>query len=308
MKRFIVISVIVLLVIAAADQLVGRALRHAYSHVRYDEIGKLNYIADSARTSVIIIGSSRALHHYVPSIITDSTGLSCYNCGIEAGNIYLDYALLRTVLQRYKPHVIIYEFHYGYDAMRYDAPNPSINKVRPLWQLKCRDSLLCDIDPMERVHMLSAIYPYNSLLADIVLASNRHNSPYNNALADHGYVPQFHVIKRHHESYATYTRALSGKKLGYLKKLAAECGSRLIVATSPYYEPQPDMRAVHQPVVDLFARYHVQFIYLAQDSALVGKPIYWDDAGHLNDRGARVFTSQMIHLAKQARPQLIVQT
>lgn len=305
MRRFIGTFLIMLAVIAACDQALGPVLGDAYSRVHRDEIGKLNYIADSAQADIVILGSSRALHHYVPRIITDSTGMSCYNCGIEGSNIFLNYALLRALLQRYRPRVVVYELQYGYDAMRHSQANNPVNKIRPMRQLRCRDSMLADIDPMERVRMLSGIYPYNSLIAEIWLASHRSNSPYNNKLADNGYVPQFGVIKPQHEPYPRFTRELDAKKMSYLKKLVEQCQSRLIVVTSPYFDPQPDMLSVHKPVVDLCKAHHVPYIYLAQDPNLVGKAPCWDDAGHLNDRGARIFTREMIHRAKKARPQLL---
>lgn len=297
-----------LAVIAACDQALGPVLGRAYSRVHRDEIGKLNYIADSTRADIVILGSSRALHHYVPSIITDSTGMSCYNCGIEGSNIFLNYALLRALLQRYRPKVVVYELQYGYDAMRHSQPDNPINKIRPMRQLKCRDSMLLDIDPMERVRMLSGIYPYNSLIAEIWLANHRSDSPYNNRLADNGYVPQFGVIKPGHEPYPKFTRSLDAKKMSYLNRLVEQCQAQLIVVTSPYFQPQPDMQRVHEPVARLLKSHHVPYIYLAQDPSLVGKAPCWDDAGHLNDRGARIFTREMIHLAKRARPQLFTTT
>ena len=56
MRRFIGTFLIMLAVIAACDQALGPVLGDAYSRVHRDEIGKLNYIADSARADIVILG------------------------------------------------------------------------------------------------------------------------------------------------------------------------------------------------------------------------------------------------------------
>ena len=93
MRKFIYSILILLVAVIAGDWAMGRWLRHIYEHTHCDEIGRLNYISDSVTADIVVLGSSRALHHYVPSTITDSTGLSCYNCGFENEGIVFHYAL-----------------------------------------------------------------------------------------------------------------------------------------------------------------------------------------------------------------------
>ena len=100
MKKFIYTLLSLLVLVVLGDWAVGSWLRHAFAHTSHDEIGRLNYISDSVTADIVVLGSSRALHHYVPSIITDSTGLSCYNCGFENEGIVFHYALLRQLQQR----------------------------------------------------------------------------------------------------------------------------------------------------------------------------------------------------------------
>ena len=53
--------------------------------------GKLNQ-------DIIVLGSSRAWTHYNPKIIEDSTGLSCYNLGIDGGMLLMQYAKWKSFL------------------------------------------------------------------------------------------------------------------------------------------------------------------------------------------------------------------
>ena len=88
---------------------------------------------------IIILGSSHAVRHYVPSVIQDSLGLTCYNCGEPGCGIIPAYARYKMVAERNKPKLVIYEVTPGYDYLVSDDYSKYLGKVRQyseknLWQ------------------------------------------------------------------------------------------------------------------------------------------------------------------------------
>ena len=65
------------------------------------------YSLEEANADIIVFGFSCAFHHYIPSIIEDSTGLTCYNAGLDGRNIYYHNPILKVLLSNFTPKGII---------------------------------------------------------------------------------------------------------------------------------------------------------------------------------------------------------
>ena len=76
MKRFIIKIIIFFLIIAVIDQITGRIIKYIDRNSQYGDSFTREYITARCNEDIIIMGSSRGNHHYVPQIITDSLKLS----------------------------------------------------------------------------------------------------------------------------------------------------------------------------------------------------------------------------------------
>ena len=92
MKKYLIKIGLFFLLVAIVDVAVGKTFSYLLDHVKGGDNGRNNYICDSLRTDILVFGSSRAIHHYNPLILTDSLGLSCYNCGQDGNGSILNYA------------------------------------------------------------------------------------------------------------------------------------------------------------------------------------------------------------------------
>ena len=92
-------------VVLVTDHLVSLGLRKA----KTNDCGIMNrVVAGRINASIIISGSSRALHHYDPAIIQSISGHSAFNLGLNASHIDVQLALLKTYLRHnQQPDVII---------------------------------------------------------------------------------------------------------------------------------------------------------------------------------------------------------
>ena len=89
MKRFFVRLFLFLAAIVLLDQLFGFAMASILKNTEKGDWGRNNYIFNDVKSDVVILGSSRAIHHYDPKIFSDTLGMSCYNCGEDGMGIFL---------------------------------------------------------------------------------------------------------------------------------------------------------------------------------------------------------------------------
>ena len=98
------------LLLVVADWAVGSWSEKMYHKSKYGIYHRQLYCLEQSNDETLIMGSSRAAHHYVPQIFEDSLGMSCYNAGSDGQCIYYHYTLLASMLERgARPKAIIYE-------------------------------------------------------------------------------------------------------------------------------------------------------------------------------------------------------
>ena len=83
MKSFIIKILVFAVLMLAVDMSIGKVFAILQDRAPYGNWQRFRYINDEMRDDILIMGSSRASHHYVPKIIEDSLGMSCYNCGVD---------------------------------------------------------------------------------------------------------------------------------------------------------------------------------------------------------------------------------
>ena len=112
MKKLLLHIIIVVCLFFVMDRVFGIGLKSLYRISNATDEYKISYSNESTYDSLLFMGSSRCLHHYVPSIFEKELGMSCYNAadwGIK--NIYYHYGLLGNILSRYTPKTILFEIH-----------------------------------------------------------------------------------------------------------------------------------------------------------------------------------------------------
>ena len=117
MKKFLIKTVLFFIIIAIIDVLSGKLFTCLVEHTKGGDNWRNNYICDGVNDDILIFGSSRALHHYNPVIISDSLNLSCYNCGQDGNGAILNEARYQLILQRHRPKVLIYDVIPGFDLL-----------------------------------------------------------------------------------------------------------------------------------------------------------------------------------------------
>ena len=120
MRKFILKVLLFFVVIAMVDRGFGLAMSNVLKGTQKGDWGRNNFIFNEVKSDVIILGSSRAIHHYDPQIISDSLSMSCYNCGEDGNGIILSYGRLMMVKERHQPKIIIQDVSTSFDLFKND--------------------------------------------------------------------------------------------------------------------------------------------------------------------------------------------
>jgi len=107
LKKSIESLLLFILILFICDRLIGYKLHDIYFKQKKGDFYQTTYALKNAKEDVLILGSSRALHHYVSSIFQNYINMSTYNLGRDGRNISYAYTVFSQVLTYHHPRVII---------------------------------------------------------------------------------------------------------------------------------------------------------------------------------------------------------
>ncbi len=287
--RFIIRISALILLLLVCDKVVGKVEDIFYSKTDT----KLTYTAYSPqKDDIIILGSSRACHHYIPSIIRDTTNMSCMNLGVDGQNIYYHFALLNLLLKRNTPKVVVYEL-LSIDFLQTDLKYSvdQLDDLAPLYGINPRVDSLIGLKGRKYMFAIDLFdsYRYNSRVFHVLNNSRQ---------MDHGgYVPlygEWHGAAGGTSKSKQPVKYDSGK-LRCLYDMVDMCiahGVKIIIAVSPQYlAPGADTNG-YLAVGERCRQRGACFIYRQkslQDASM------FKDILHMNDKGARWYSSVIAH-------------
>ena len=294
MKKFMINIAIFFAIVAVVDFSLGKAF-HYIQATAGGRTGAEYYICEEANEDVFIMGSSRASHHYVPEIISKKLGMSCFNAGQDGNGIILQYGRWKMLSKRYTPKLLIYDISSGFD-MAVNDNMTYVDRLKPF----CSDANVKDyvssIFPVERFKTLSSMYCYNYKFIEMAFDRLR-NGDYKEV---GGYIPLYghirsEVVEKGQPEKETSIETDS-VKLYYLEALikeANEKGTQVVLVVSPTWMGGYLTSDAYFGIKSVAERYGVQFIEYI-DSDICNNPDYFEDSSHLNDKGARFFTEDLM--------------
>jgi hypothetical protein len=311
MNRSVSIAIKILIFIVlviSADAVAGYILRKLYFTQSSGQNRSLTYILSECTDDILILGNSRAQHHYDPRVIGRKLNMSCFNAGQDGGHsILLPYSQLKVLTKRYSPRIVILEF-FTEGIIRYNGDYDRLSillpyyrdypEVRPLVILR---------SPYEKVKLLSSVYPFNSNILNII----RFNI---NVLAKYkqdfdGYIPRMgkvtdEMLKA--EAETTGESVIDPNKVKALEEIIRICREKninLFIATAPVFHYPGDKKMTPSPAsrlsMEIMERNHVNYLDFTYDPAFIGHRELFFDIRHLNDEGSRIFSEMLADTIKQ---------
>jgi len=303
MKKFIIRVSVFCLLIVIIDVIFGFAMDKVSEQIEIGGTGRDNYICDKVTDDIIVLGSSRAEHHYNAQMISDSLGLTCYNAGEDGCGIILAYGRLLMLLDRYTPKTILYEVTPSFDYLHEEKSyHKYLYKLKRHYDRNGIDSIFWDVDRTERYKMLSGTYQHNSSFLQNLIV---YFLGLSTDTGIKGYRPLYGEmdtmkIKRGKLAYdSSKGYRYDSFKMRYLFNFLQKAKKQnLIFVVSPMWYEMDTL--VLEPIKEICKENDIPLIDFSNNPKYVNNNKFFKDGTHLNAIGADEFTHDLIvELRKQ---------
>ena len=173
--RLFLKMILITVLILVFDRGIGTLLAKYYFSQESGGYFRTTYSIDSTSADVLVFGSSRANHSYVPEIFEDSLSLTFYNTGKDGNDILYNYAIFKAITKRYSPHIIIFDIrpeNLAYNAFEYDR----LSVLLPYYDDHPEIADIVNLrSPFENIKQISSIYRFNSMIFRIAMGNLEFN-------------------------------------------------------------------------------------------------------------------------------------
>ncbi len=299
---FILKFSILFFIVFIFDFSIGKGLRYLYYKQQNGYQFRTTYSLEKTKADILIFGSSRANHHYDTEIFENRFKMSCYNVGRDGSGIFYHTAILKGVLKRYTPKIIILDLRrwefvrldLSYDRIALLLPYyKSHPEIRPIVELKSK---------YEKYKLLSGIYPFNSSLFSILVGNLNRNG----TTEIKGYLP----ITGTSTAIPTQTKkeisegTIDTTQVATYEVFIKDCikaGVELHIFCSPYFSGNDEQDLSIEIEKKIAEKYNIQYHDYSFDPTFWNKPLLFSDNSHLNKEGAQLFTNIIIDSVEKYR-------
>ncbi len=284
--------------------ILDRGIGHFFKKYYFTQKGGYDYQAtyaiDSTQADIVILGSSRAANIFDPSVFEAQLNLSCFNTGRYGYPIFYHYAVLKAITKRHLPKIVVLSFDAGNFSVNQEAYD-RLSSLLPYYKSHPEIRPIVDLKgPYTNLKMLSAIYPYNSLLLPIV-SGNTTFSKIKYATIN-GYIPLQEVISGPLRKFDySVEKNLDTVKINCYKSFIKECidlNIKLFVVCPPYLI---NAIGIDHSIIEaktIAKQFNIDFFDYSEDTFYINKPQLFADYRHLNDKGVVLFSNNVIEKIK----------
>ena len=283
---------LIVFIIVVCDQGTGMIFKHFYFR-QGSGVGYLTtYSIDNTTADILVFGSSRANHSYVPEIFEENLHSTFYNAGRDGTYILHNYAILKSVLRRYSPKIVIFDIRpedieyivKEYEALSLLLPYYNISEIKPVIDMK---------SPFERFKSVSASYAYNSLIFQIAMGNL--GSGKDRVSVSKGYVPIFKKLEDRSIDTSRISPCNADKnKINALNDIILTCRQKnidLYFVNSPTWRIMKDNSLCYNEWAGFSSQNGINYYDMSNLPVFINNPQYFSDIYHLNDEGARIFST-----------------
>lgn len=295
-KYFFSKLIVLFVFVFVSDFLIGNLLSYYYFKQQRGADYLTTYAIDSTKADLLIFGSSRANHHYLPPVFENHLNLTCYNVGRDGSFLFYHYAILKAVLKRYSPKIIILDFNDG-EFSKNEGNYDRISSLLPYYKSHPEMRSIIELkSPYEKLKLLSKIYPYNSSL--LIIAGG--NAIFSKKKREdiNGYIPLTKVWSdsiRYENTPIKYE--IDSTKVKIYESFIRDCLNskvKLYISCSPHF-----IRYTHRDysiklAQEIAKKYDVRFFDHLQDSVFINNSELFADPLHLNNKGAQLFSINIV--------------
>lgn len=296
MKRYIIKILLFFAIVAIIDISVGKFGDYLQANAQGGITSRTNDLLMKDNHDVVILGSSRAHHHYDAPLMSDILGLDVYNAGYDGNGIVLAYGILSMILERYNPQLVVFDVEAAFDINVYEPDNNHIRYLgylKPYYRNATVAGIFKDISSEEWYKVHSGMIRYNTTILSMCADYNR---SYDKSMR--GYAPLEGQYIGEPETKKADVE-VDYFKLAYVEKLiklAKDKKVPLLIIASPMYgaESSYDVKAV----IDICKTQGVPFLDYYSVNEYNNHKDWFKDSMHLNEIGAEQFTKELCEVFK----------
>lgn len=297
-SKFLIKSLLFLAILFFLDYFIGFFLNYFYFKQVSGYLYRTTYAMNHTKAEILIFGSSTANHHYYPSSFEERMNKSVYNTGRDGNTVFYNYAVLESVLKRYTPKIAILDVNIqefkeepeSYDRLSsllpYYKTHPYVN---PIIQLR---------SPYEKYKFYSKIYPFNSLIFAIAVGNTEFNKSREHISDEKGYIPLKQIWSRPigvNTSHVKYK--LDSNRIHFFNAFIRNCVTanvKLYLVVSPRFSRDTFEDTSIIIAKKMATESNIPFFDFSKDAEFLNNGSLFADIGHLNDKGAKIFSNKVI--------------
>ncbi len=290
MKSFFLKLLLFLIGLFLIDMLIGYACDTLMANAKGGNTYRNNVIWNDVSSDILIFGSSRAVHHYDPGILTDSLGGSCFNCGQDGNGIIYNYARYQYIRRKKSPKIVIYDVTPAFDLLLGPDNHRYLGGLKPYYDYSGVSDVFCTVDKTEKIKMQCKSYKYNSIYLQF-LTDNLFPK---DEIGNNGFIPiekELDTLKiGEQDVYLHFDK----QKILFLNKFVEESvDTKVIFVVSPTWYGMK--QEYFTPIKDLCKENGLLFIDYSNDTKYLHNNDYFSDGQHLNRKGAEKFSKELAH-------------
>ena len=285
MKKFLIfftkIAILLVLTLALLDVL------YTVVYLQASNRGKIDYVYNShpRNYDVVILGSSRANNHFVTQLFEEK-GLKAFNYGMSGGHLFEASLLLKLMIERkYKIENVIIETDLNLSnekraegvAAKF-LPYVHNSKLIEKHFSQEKDFLKLFYIPFYRYIAFDAQIGFREMFFNLIQKKTSH-------LQNLGYA----ALKGNNGKMKNDLRALKPIQNKYYEEIKQICAAnniKLIAVMTPMCSNTKGL--------DYFKKVSNIYPEIHNYENVVNDDKYFSSCGHMNDQGARLFTSRII--------------
>lgn len=293
MKKFIFYTVIFLVAVVVIDFGFGMSCDYMTTRAKGGSTKYLTDLTQKDSYDILIMGSSKAHHNYIPQTFNDSLGLTCYNAGYDGNGIILAYGILSMMNDDCLPLLVIYDVKQQFDVYHYSGDGDYTRYyqlLKPFYKHPEVAGIIKSISRWDLIKFHSGLVRYNGVLYNTI-SNYLYDSDEN---FNYGYVPVKGMLVDDVAQERDYTLEIDTLKIAYFKhfiELTKKKNIRLLIVLSPEYNSNELYD--FQPIFNLCSEEAIPIIDYYNNSNFQEKELFKDHC-HLNENGARFFTETMV--------------
>lgn len=255
------------------------------------------YIYNKEQSDILILGASRASHHYNSDMISKELGVSCFNAGMDGMPIYHQYLCLLKSIENGPVKEVIIDLSPAQVTKGWMTEH--FSKMTPFYWSNDSVRKVIDTESKYRENSkylyLSSFVQYNSR---IHLLTELFYSRKSNRIKGFDPLPYSgkKFIKQKQGDETEFK--IDENALVYMDKIVSLCKSKNIKL---FFVVSPSLASMDnfcQYMLDYCTNKEIGFMNLSSDSKYVNNAYLWKDLVHLNVKGADMFTYDLIEKLK----------